>query len=156
MFARVQETDSQLVVKHYRVFGSGLCILLNWALVWETFNTESGGFLTLMLATLVLILAGALAEIRTTVFDRADRTVDIKRHRALGQDVTHLAFDDLDALLESRHGNDTLAVEEVRLTDKQARDFGIASYLVVQGQGGGLRAHLQDWLEAAGARLSKA
>lgn len=150
MYSRVVETDTEVVVKHYRVLGAAVAILFNWFFVYETFSTESGGLMTLLLATLSLLIAAGLAEIRTSRFDREAQLLEVTTLGTLGPNVVRIPFAEVLGMSLERKGNDTAAVESLTVHTRDNGSIEIAGYVVLKGSGGGLDQYLQDWLAQAG------
>jgi hypothetical protein len=150
MLARFEETDTEVIAKQYQFVGAGFAVVANWLLLWVTFGTESGGLFSLLIATLFLVLAAAVSEIRTCRFDSTTRTLTIRRQRALGTTMLELPFSDFQGFETDRLGNAKLAVEAVTLHSRKRGEIGIAQYYVLRGVGGGFAGYLEDWLKDKG------
>lgn len=148
MLARFEETDTEVVIKQYQVVGAALAILLNWAFLYRTFLTESGGLLSLFWATVALVVAAALVELRTCRFDSASRYLYIRRHRLLGATTQDISFAEIEGLELTRWGNDKLAIETVTLSTRSKGDIEVACYTVVKDTDANFAGYLQDWLKS--------
>ena len=146
MFSRIHENDTEFVIKHYRVTGAAISGLLGLFFGYETFTTEGGGFMTLLLATLGFFVSVALAEIRTTRFDPVNRMMHVKKQKALGPVDTQVSFDELKSIDLERLGNDKLAMETLRVHTRKYGDIILGGYLVIRNEGGNLKGILVDWL----------
>jgi hypothetical protein len=146
MYTRVEENDHEVKVIHYQFVGSSLAILVTWVFVYITFASEQGGVLSLLGATLALMVAGSLAELCTTQFDAAHKTVTITRRRALGPVIQTINIADIDKFASHTLGQPQLGVEYVSLQLKDGSSTVIASYVLFRGEGGGLQQYLEDSL----------
>ncbi len=148
MYSKVTATDTELNITRFQVLGASVSGLGTLAFLAITFATENGSFATLLIFTVLLMLAAAFLERQTYRFDADKKILYVNRLYALGTITAQHSFNELGSFSSIQKGPKGLVLEELYVALEGNVQLKLASYLVLGNEGGRLQAYVETWMAA--------